>query len=103
MFELQSGGKLTDSYRILSVETDKMFAFMIYFDRDRKLAICSFGVHDSKNQVTGGIKTERTKRFYKYPCPELKNDRISSDSYTKCGYDRGHLSPSDADRYSVKA
>jgi len=72
VFELQSGGKSTDSYPILSVENDKMFAFMIYFDRDRKLPICSFGEHDSKNQVTRRIKIARTKRFYRYPCPELK-------------------------------
>jgi len=80
--ELQSCGKLTDGYPIFSVENDKMFAFMIYFDRDCKLPICSFGVHDSKNRVIGGIKTARTKRFFIYPCPELKKGRISSDSYT---------------------
>ncbi|CAF0812441.1 unnamed protein product [Adineta steineri] len=87
----------------ISVETDGIVAFTIYYDKKRKLPIWSFSIHDSKNRVTKNIKAERGGSFYKHPCPQLKSDQPSDDHYTNSGYDRGHLTPSDAHRYSEKA
>ncbi|UJR22030.1 hypothetical protein I4U23_025097 [Adineta vaga] len=87
----------------ISVETDGIVAFTIYYDKKRKLPIWSFCIHDSKNRVTKDLKVERGGSFYKHPCPQLISDQPSDDHYTHSGYDRGHLTPSDAHRYSDKA
>ena len=90
-------------YSLIPVETDGIVAYTVYFDTDRRLPVWSFSIHDRKNRVTPLTKAIRAKDFYQHPCPQLKNDQATKPQYTRSGWDRGHLSPSDAHRYSTKA
>jgi DNA/RNA endonuclease G (NUC1) len=93
----------TSNYPLIPVETDRIVAYTIYFDTKRKLPIWSFSIHDTKNRVTKLTKVRRERNFFRHPCPQLKNDQGMKAQYSGSGWDRGHLSPSDAHRYSVKA
>ncbi|CAF0939778.1 unnamed protein product [Adineta ricciae] len=93
----------TGDHPYISVETDGIIAYTIYFDKKRRLPIWSFSIHDTHNRVTAATKVGRTKSFFVHPCSQLKKDQPKTGQYTNSGYDRGHLSPSDAHRYSEKA
>ena len=90
-------------HSLIPVETDGIIAFTVYFDTGRRLPVWSFAIHDRKNRVTPLTKVTRAKDFYQHPCPQLKNNQATKAQYTRSGWDRGHLSPSDAHRYSIKA
>lgn len=99
--EIQKCG--TGNYPLISVETDRKVAYTVYFDKKRKLPIWSFSIHDTTNNVMKGIKVGRAGSFYLHPCAQLKNYQGTKQHYRLSKWDRGHLTPSDAHRYSKKA
>lgn len=87
-------------YPHIPVESDNIVAYVTYFDKDRKLPIWSFAIHDSKNMLR---KVARGGDFYTHPCPLLNRKQGQNSDYSLTGWDRGHLSPSASHRYSKKA
>ncbi|XP_037026666.1 uncharacterized protein LOC119067666 isoform X2 [Bradysia coprophila] len=88
----------------------KMTAYVILFNKSRKIPTWSVALHDSSEfgltDLTGLTASESAGRhasFLKHPCPELVSNQANDQSYARSGWEKGHLTPARVIRWSLKA
>ncbi|CAF1535096.1 unnamed protein product [Adineta steineri] len=90
------------NYPLITIETNNINAYVILFDKHRKLPIWSMCMLDKKNDlITPDGK--RTRGYTHHPCKELKGFQADQNAYKLSGYDHGHLTPSEILSYSRDA
>ena len=91
-----------NNYPMISIKTNDINAYVVLFDKKRKLPIWSMCILDKQNDlITPAGK--RKKGYPHHPCKELKNSQANQKAYTGSGYDHGHLTPSEILSYSRDA
>lgn len=88
---------------------EKLTAMVVKFDTTRKIPFWSAAMFQTDGfgadftHLPAKIYPGRSADFYKHPCPSLKNLQADRNSYPNTGWDRGHLTPAQAVRWSEKA
>lgn len=106
------------AYRKLLANLD-INSYFINFDKRRRLPIYSASFHDFLQHQSGNLVSDfdftRKESFTKHPCTQLANDQPNKPtdfqmtpaqmlkSGTKTAWDRGHLTPYQAQSFSYKS
>jgi DNA/RNA endonuclease G (NUC1) len=75
----------------------------ISFDSRKKIPNYSISLIDKLNSIQVVNRDETPNSFTQHPCKELANKQTSDGAYTNSGFDRGHLTPLNTNRFSWKA
>ena len=75
----------------------------ISFDPSKKLPQYSISLIDQLNSYQNVNREDALETFILHPCRELQNKQTADKEYTNNGYDRGHLTPFNINRFSRKA
>ncbi|CAF3696326.1 unnamed protein product, partial [Rotaria socialis] len=90
------------NYPMIVMKTERTNAYVVLFDKKRKLPVWSLSVLDGTNRIMNPLG-KRTTGYTHHPCKELKIFQAPQSAYTGSGYDHGHLTPSEILSYSRDA